>query len=170
MNESLRCAVVTISDRVSRNERPDLSGQAVGDEVRKLGWAVAEKRLIADDLRGIEELLEELADGEQIDVIFTTGGTGCAPRDVTPEATLAVIERNVPGLAEAMRAASLQSNLHGMLSRAVTGIRRNTLIINLPGSPSGAVENMAVVAPALPHAVALIHASVESEAGHQLIH
>ena len=105
-------------------------------------------------------------DSRELDVILTTGGTGFSPRDVTPEATRAVIERDAPGLAEAMRAASLKITPHGMLSRIVTGIRKRTIIINLPGSPKGAVENLQVVIPVLEHAIKLLQESPEAEAGH----
>jgi molybdenum cofactor synthesis domain-containing protein len=102
-----------------------------------------------------------------MDVILTTGGTGFAPRDVTPEATWDVIERPAPGLAEAMRAASLRLTPHAMLSRAAAGIRKRTLIVNLPGSPTGALENWQVLLPVLPHAVQLLRENPEAEAGHQ---
>jgi len=116
----------------------------------------------------LRELLASWCDSDELDVILTTGGTGFSPRDVTPEATQAVIERPAPGLAEAMRAASLRFTSHAMLSRATAGIRRRTLIINLPGSPKGAVENLQVVLPALPHAVQLLQESSQAEAGHTI--
>jgi molybdenum cofactor synthesis domain-containing protein len=111
-------------------------------------------------------MLVEWADGDELDVILTTGGTGFSPRDVTPEATRAIIEREAPGIAEAMRAASLKITPHAMLTRIVAGIRGRTLIINLPGSPKGAVENLQIVIPVLPHAVQLLHEDPASESTH----
>jgi molybdenum cofactor synthesis domain-containing protein len=122
--------------------------------------------ILPDEESAIRERLTAWADNAGLDVILTTGGTGFAPRDVTPEATRAVIERETPGLAEAMRAASLKVTPHAMLSRIVTGIRKKTLIINLPGSPKGAVENLQVVIPVLPHAIQLLHEDPASETSH----
>jgi molybdenum cofactor synthesis domain-containing protein len=130
------------------------------------GWSVADLAVLPDDDFTIREKLTNLTDGGRVDVILTTGGTGFSPRDVTPEATRAVIERDAPGLAEAMRAASLKITPHAMLSRVVTGIRKKTLIINLPGSPKGAVENLQVVLPVLPHAVQLLQEDPASEGSH----
>jgi molybdopterin adenylyltransferase len=163
----LRIAILTISDRSASGERPDTSGPALAAQVQGQGWQVARVGILPDDLDRLREELADWADSGEFDVILTTGGTGFSRRDVTPEATLAVVDRSAPGLAEAMRAASLQTNTHAMLSRAVTGIRRRTLIINLPGSPGGAVENLQVVLPVLPHAVALLQDDVSAEAGHQ---
>jgi molybdopterin adenylyltransferase len=164
----LRIGILTISDRSARGERADDSGPALQQIVDLQGWKTARLGIIADDRASIQDLLKLWADSDDFDVILTTGGTGFSPRDVTPEATLAVIERNAPGLAEAMRAASLQITSHAMLSRAVTGIRKRTLIINLPGSPKGAVENLQVVLPILPHAVELLHEDPQAEAGHNI--
>jgi molybdenum cofactor synthesis domain-containing protein len=116
----------------------------------------------------LQERLAAWADSDELDVILTTGGTGFSSRDVTPEATLAVVERLTPGLAEAMRAASLKVTLHAMLSRAVAGIRARTLIVNLPGSPKGALENLQVILPVLPHAVQMLHDTPDAEAGHRI--
>jgi molybdenum cofactor synthesis domain-containing protein len=127
---------------------------------------VTRQALLPDDESAIRATLSEWADSGELDVILTTGGTGFAPRDVTPEATRAVIEREAPGLAEAMRAASLQITPHAMLSRIVAGIRKRTLILNLPGSPKGAVENLQVVLPVLPHAVQLLREDPRSESTH----
>jgi molybdenum cofactor synthesis domain-containing protein len=128
---------------------------------------VVKQALLPDEEPAIREILISWADSGEIDVILTTGGTGFSPRDVTPEATRAVIEREAPGLAEAMRATSLKVTPHAMLSRIVTGIRRKTLIINLPGSPKGAIENLQVVIPVLPHAVQLLQEDPTSESTHQ---
>jgi molybdenum cofactor synthesis domain-containing protein len=127
---------------------------------------VTKQSLLPDDETAIRAILSEWADSGELDVILTTGGTGFSPRDVTPEATRAVIEREAPGLAEAMRAFSLKITPHAMLSRIVTGIRRKTLIVNLPGSPKGAVENLQVVLPVLPHAVQLLRDDPHSESTH----
>ena len=122
--------------------------------------------ILPDNESAIRAMLASWTDSGDMDVILTTGGTGFAPRDVTPEATRAVIEREAPGLAEAMRAASLRVTPHAMLSRIVTGIRRKTIIINLPGSPKGAVENLQVITPVLPHAVQLLREDPTSESTH----
>ena len=163
----IRTAILTISDRSSRGEREDLSGPALVQEANSLGWQVVRTNILPDDLASIQTLLAHWCDAGEIDLVLPTGGTGFAPRDVTPEATLAVIERFAPGLAEAMRQESMKITPHAMLSRAVTGIRSRTLIINLPGSPRAAVENLRIVAPVIPHAVELIQESPDSEAGHR---
>jgi molybdopterin adenylyltransferase len=166
---AIRAAILTVSDRSARGERADASGPALEALVRDQGWDVVKTGLVADDQAAIQKLLAEWADQGDVDLLLTTGGTGFAPRDVTPEATLAVIDRQAPGLAEAMRQESLKVTAHAMLSRAVAGIRGQTLIINLPGSPKAAVENMNVILPALPHAVALLQSSPSAEAGHAAI-
>lgn len=163
---TLRFGILTLSDRSSRGERADSSGPALAHLVQAEGWSVTKQSLLPDDESAIRAILSEWADSGELDVILTTGGTGFSPRDVTPEATRAVIERESPGLAEAMRAFSLKITPHAMLSRIVTGIRRKTLIINLPGSPKGAVENLQVVIPVLPHAVQLLRDDPRSESTH----
>lgn len=163
---TLRFGILTLSDRSARGERADTSGPALVDLIRSQGWSVVRQSLLPDEESAIRASLIAWADSGEVDVILTTGGTGFSPRDVTPEATRAVIERDAPGLAEAMRAASLKITPHAMLSRIVTGIRRNTLIINLPGSPKGAAENLQVVLPVLPHAVQLLREDPSSEASH----
>ncbi len=166
--QPLRAGVLTVSDRSARGERPDASGPALCEAVRQAGWVVARQAVLPDEQAALSALLAEWADSGELDLILTTGGTGFAPRDVTPEATLAVIERQAQGLAEAMRLASLQLTPHAMLSRAVAGIRKRTLIVNFPGSPKAAVENLAVIRPVLPHAVELLREDPASEAGHRL--
>jgi molybdopterin adenylyltransferase len=162
----VRIGIVTVSDRSSRRERADTSGPALAEVIYTQGWEVIETTIIPDEFQTIRELLADWSDSHRFDIILTTGGTGFARRDVTPEATRAVIEREAPGLAEAMRAASLQKTPHAMLSRAVTGLRGGTLLINLPGSPRGAVENLQTVLPVLPHAVQLLQGDPGAEAGH----
>jgi molybdenum cofactor synthesis domain-containing protein len=152
--ERIQAAVLTVSDRGAAGVAPDTAGPAVaallgGD----LGARVAWQEIVADDAEAVRDALVDLAD-RRVDIVVTAGGTGCGPRDVTPEATRAVIQREVPGLAEAMRAHSLRVTPHAMLQRGVAGIRHETLVVNLPGSEKAARENLAVILPALGHAVA----------------
>ncbi len=163
---ALRFAVLTVSDRSSRGERADTSGPALVEFITQQGWSVARTGIVPDDLSTLRETLSTWADGGGVDIILTTGGTGFAPRDVTPEATRAVIQREAPGLAEAMRLASAAKSKHAMLSRAIAGLRGHVLIINLPGSPKGALENLQTVMPALEHAVQLLNEDPRAEAGH----
>ena len=163
---TLRFGILTVSDRSARGERPDLSGPALVERVIAQGWSVARTAVLPDDLLALRETLAGWADEGLLDVILTTGGTGFGPRDVTPEATELVIEREAPGLAEAMRFESLKATPHAMLSRALAGIRGNVLIINLPGSQKAAIENFQVVLPVLPHAVELLHNDPDSERHH----
>lgn len=163
---SIRFGILTLSDRSSRGVRPDSSGPALAALIEAQHWSVVKQEILPDDESSIREILISWADSRQLDVILTTGGTGFSRRDVTPEATRAVIEREAPGLAEAMRAASLKITPHAMLSRIVTGIRGKTLIINLPGSPKGALENLQVIIPVLPHAVQLLQEDPASESSH----
>lgn len=165
----MRIGIVTVSDRSSRGERPDLSGPALVEAVSHQGWQVSRTVIIPDDLDMIMTILAEWADSGEMDVILTTGGTGFSPRDVTPEATQGVIQRETPGLAEAMRGAGLLITPHAMLSRATSGIRAHTLIINLPGSPRGATENLAILIPVLPHAIQLLQDDPTAEAGHRSV-
>ena len=164
---TIRFGILTLSDRSALAERPDSSGPALARLLEEQGWSVVKQGLLPDEEPAIRAVLIDWTDGGELDVILTTGGTGVSPRDVTPEATLAVIERDVPGLAEAMRSASLRITPHAMLSRIVTGIRKRTLIINLPGSPKGAVENLQTVIPVLPHAVQLLREDPASESTHR---
>jgi molybdenum cofactor synthesis domain-containing protein len=155
MHRHIRTAVLTISDRSARGERADESGRLLAEALDPARYAVESRRILPDEQRQIQQSLIELCDAG-FELVLTTGGTGLAPRDVTPEATRAVIEREVPGLAEAMRAASLKLTPHAMLSRSVAGIRGRTLIVNLPGSPKAVRENLEVVLPVLPHGVELL--------------
>ncbi len=162
----LRIGVLTISDRSARGEREDLSGPALVELVKAQGWLVAKTGLVPDDLTKIAGTLSEWSKSGRLDLILSTGGTGFAPRDNTPEATLQVIERQTPGLSEFMRMESLKVTPHAALSRAVSGIAGRTLIVNLPGSPRAAAENFNSILPLLPHAVELISEDSNSEAGH----
>ena len=149
----IQAVVVTLSDKASVGLREDASGPLLCALLRELGAEVPEPHVIPDDQTQIETLLASLADSGEVDVVLTTGGTGLAPRDRTPEATLAVADRLAPGFAEAMRASSLEVTPHAMLSRATSAVRKRTLIINMPGSPKACREHFAVIAPALRHAV-----------------
>jgi molybdopterin adenylyltransferase len=163
---TIRFGILTLSDRSARGERADASGPALARLIQAQGWSVAKEQILPDDEPAIRAALTEWADSGEFDVILTTGGTGFALRDVTPEATRAVIQREAPGLAETMRAESLKKTPHAMLSRAVAGVRARTLIINLPGSPKGAVENLETILPVLPHAVQLLKDDPSSETSH----
>jgi molybdenum cofactor synthesis domain-containing protein len=162
----IRCAVLTISDRSSRGERPDASGPALVERCQQAGWLVYAAQIVPDEVEQIQKLLLQWSDTGVCDVILTTGGTGLAPRDITPEATAGILQRSVPGIAEAMRQASLRKTPHAMLSRGIAGIRGHTLIINLPGSPKAALENLEIALPVLPHAVELLREDQNSEQGH----
>ena len=148
----MRIAVLTVSDRCSRGETQDLSGPLLS-ELMADAAETAEYRIVPDDREEIKNALLSFCDHLQADVVFTTGGTGFAPRDVTPEATKDVLEKEAPGIAEAIRAESLKITPRAMLSRATAGIRGKTLIINLPGSPKAVKESLAVVKPVLAHAL-----------------
>jgi molybdopterin adenylyltransferase len=162
----IRFGILTVSDRSSRGERPDLSGPALVGVVSAHGWKVERTAILPDDLAALRKTLSDWADAQDLDIILTTGGTGFSPRDVTPEATRLVIDREAPGLVEAMRFESLKATPHAMLSRALAGMRGNVLIINLPGSPKGALENLQVILPVLPHAVELLREDSDSEQHH----
>jgi molybdenum cofactor synthesis domain-containing protein len=152
----LKFAILTISDRSARGEREDETGPALRARLAELGHEAAAAEVLPDVADEIERRLIELADSGAADVILTAGGTGLSPRDVTPEATTRAAERLVPGMAEAMRARSLEKTPNAMLSRAIAGARGRCLIVNLPGSPRGAIECLDVIAPALEHAVAVL--------------
>jgi molybdenum cofactor synthesis domain-containing protein len=166
--EAIQAAVVTISDRCSAGTTLDTAGPAVAELLRsKLDARIAWTRVVPDEIDQIEEVLKDLSD-RRVDLLFTVGGTGISSRDVTPEATRKVIDREVPGLAEAMRAASALKTPNALLSRAIAGVRRETLIINLPGSLRASTENLSVLLPVLPHAVKMLRnesAHPESDAG-----
>lgn len=152
----IKTAILTISDKGSRGERVDGTGEAIKNTLDSKEYVVEYYKIIPDDMNKIEEELIKLCDEIKVELILTNGGTGFSKRDVTPEATMKVIEKNVPGIAEAMRSASLRITPKAMLSRATSGIRKETLIVNLPGSPKGAVENLQVILPALPHGIEIL--------------
>jgi molybdopterin adenylyltransferase len=145
--------IITVSDKGSQGKRQDLSGPAIADMLAGASIFIKQTLIIPDEKDQIQEAIINFADVEKLDLILTTGGTGVSPRDLTPDATLKVIDKEVPGMAEAMRIASSRITPHAMISRAVVGIRGRCLIINLPGSPKGATENLSVILPALQHAI-----------------
>ena len=149
-------AVLTVSDRSFRGERPDAGGPLVAEMLKNAGYEVVITAIVPDEQDQIEEKLRQIADSGEVQLLVTTGGTGFAPRDVTPEATLSVCDRLTPGIPEAMRYASMQVTNRAMLSRAQAGIRKGTLIINLPGSPKAAKENLEAVLPALSHGLEML--------------
>ena len=152
----IKAVVITASDACARGEREDTSGAALVQLLTDLGAEIVAARIVSDDLDPLAELLCEFADSDDVNLIITTGGTGLGPRDNTPEATEGVIEREAPGIAEAIRAESLKVTPMAMISRGVAGVRSGTLIINLPGSPKAVKESFAVIAPVLPHALDLL--------------
>jgi molybdenum cofactor synthesis domain-containing protein len=154
-------AVLTISDSVSSGARTDRSGPAVRERLEQLGWSVSVMEAVPDETSEISARLATLADGGQVSAIFTTGGTGVAPRDVTPEATRAVIDREIPGLGELMRACGRQATPLAVLSRSVAGTRGRVLIVNLPGSPKGAVESLDAIVELVPHVLELLRGRTE---------
>jgi molybdopterin adenylyltransferase len=149
----MKAGILTLSDKGSRGDREDLSGAAIREMLELAGIVVTAYEMIPDEADLISSKLKEWSDYKKLSLIITTGGTGLSPRDVTPEATLAVIEKRVPGMEEAMRTESLKKTPNAMISRAVAGVRGRTLIVNLPGSPRAARENLDVILPALPHAL-----------------
>jgi molybdopterin adenylyltransferase len=154
---ALRVAILTISDSVSRGEREDRSGAALRARCEELGWRVVTSDIVSDDRDAIQKVFIAIADANRADLILSTGGTGLGPRDVTPEATMAACERLVPGLGERMRQVGGRNFAKAYLSRATAGTLARTVIVNLPGSPRGAVESLDAIAELLPHAVEILH-------------
>jgi molybdenum cofactor synthesis domain-containing protein len=152
----LRANILVLSDASSRGERPDLSGPAVRDVLEGQGWQVAAIEVLPDDLATIRQRLTTVTEANDCDLVVTSGGTGVGPRDVTPEATRAVVEKEIPGLAELMRAEGIQKTRRAALSRGTVGVRKGKLIVNLPGSPRGARESLESILDLLPHVIDLI--------------
>ncbi|MDY7040910.1 MAG: molybdopterin adenylyltransferase [Chloroflexota bacterium] len=168
MDMKISVGILTVSDRSYRGERDDLSGPLIRRLVtERLGATVELEAVVPDERRIIASTLKVWCDEVGFDLIITTGGTGFAPRDVTPEATKDVIEREVPGLAETMRLEGLKNTPHAMLSRAVAGIRGGTLIVNLPGSPKAVRENLEVILPALPHGIEILKGEHGADRRHE---
>ncbi len=161
----MRVAVLTISDSAVAGTRPDRSGVALRERIEALGWQVASQHVLPDEAAQISAKLSELADGSTVEVVLTTGGTGISTRDVTPEATRMVIDKEIPGVSELMRSEGRKSTPLAVLSRAVAGWRKSTLIINFPGSPKGAVESFDAVADLVPHIVDLLHGRTQHGPG-----
>ena len=156
MTALLRARILVLSDASSRGERADLSGPAVRELLEAHGWQVAAIEILPDDLDTLRQRLEALTDADDCDAVVTAGGTGVGPRDVTPEATRAVVEKEIPGLAELMRAEGVKKTRRAVLSRGVVGVRKGKLIVNLPGSPRGARESIESIVDLMPHVVDLI--------------
>ena len=155
-NIKIKAGIITVSDRSSRGEREDKSGPVIQELLESIDIEIADYIIVPDEKDIIADTMKKLSDEKEVDLIVSTGGTGLAHRDVTPEATLEVIDKRIPGFEEAMRSESMKITPHGMLSRAVVGVRDQTLIINLPGSPKAVRETLSVVLPAVPHAIEII--------------
>ncbi len=163
--ETITAGVVTVSDKGYAGEREDVSGPLLADLLHKMGVEVVSQAIVPDEQFGIRRVLTALSDEMQVDLIVTTGGTGPTPRDITPEATEAVIERKMPGLAELLRFEGYRKTPFAVLSRGVAGIRGGTLIVNLPGNPKAVREGMETLAPILPHAIRMLR-GVDTEHKH----
>jgi len=153
----IRVAILTVSDSCAQGKREDVSGQTIKDMLAEDKFEICEKKVVADDRETIAGVLKCFSDKAGIDVVFTTGGTGLGPRDVTPEATASVCERIIPGFGEIMRAEGLKKTKNAILSRGIAGIYNKTLVINLPGSPRGVKESLEIILNVLPHAVDMMH-------------
>lgn len=169
-HHSLRASIITLSMRVSRGERPDAGGNAIAKLLQSHSYTIVSRTVLPDDKVKLVDELIHLCDSRQTDLILTTGGTGISPTDCTPEATLEVIDKRLPGFEMAMMHAGLQKTPYAMLSRAVAGTRNKTLIINLPGNPKGAVENLQAVIRTIPHAIRVLQAEQVADAEHQSSH
>jgi molybdenum cofactor synthesis domain-containing protein len=158
-----------VSDRADSGERPDISGPALKSIIEQQGWQIIDASIVSDESGQIAHKLADWADSGKCDLILTTGGTGLTTRDVTPEATISIIERQTPGITQAILVESLNITPHAMLSRATSGIRARTLIVNLPGNPKAAVENLNIILPVLPHAIDLLQGNPAAESGHKKV-
>lgn len=157
----IKIGILTCSDKGSKGERADTSGVAIKEIVKEIGGEVIKYEIVPDDKKIISEKLKNWSDELKLDLIFTTGGTGFSPRDITPEATEEVIDRKVPGFSEIMRFSGFKNTKHSILSRGVSGLRKKTLIINLPGSEKAVRENLKIILPSIPHAIEIIHGKTE---------
>ncbi|MDO8734464.1 MAG: MogA/MoaB family molybdenum cofactor biosynthesis protein [Elusimicrobiota bacterium] len=157
----IKIGILTCSDKGSKGERIDTSGVAIKEIVKEIGGEVIKYEIVPDAQKIISEKLKNWSDEMKLDLIFTTGGTGLSERDITPEATEEVIDRKVPGFSEIMRLASFKNTKHSILSRGVSGLRKKTLIINLPGSEKAVRENLKIILPSIPHAIEIIHGKTE---------
>lgn len=164
MSVEINAVVITASDASARGERKDESGATLVELLKEMGASIVATEIVPDDLEPLADMLRNYADRPDVNLVITTGGTGFSPRDNTPEATRAVIQREAPGLAEAMRVETLKQTPMAMISRGVCGIRSDALIINLPGAPKGVRESFAVIKPVLPHAIALLAGKPHAEA------
>ena len=162
----IRVAIITLSTRVSKGERTDLGGETIADFLKDKSMQIVARHVLPDDKNALISRLQDICDRAQADVVLTTGGTGLSPTDVTPEATLAVLEKRLTGFEVAMLMAGMQQTPYAILSRAVAGARNKTIIINLPGNPKGAVENLEAIVQALPHAVRVLQASQVADTEH----
>jgi molybdopterin adenylyltransferase len=164
----IRVAILTVSDSVAQGTRADVSGPAIRERCDELGWAVAEQDVVPDDESVIARRLQDWADGSVASVILTTGGTGLSARDVTPEATRSILDQEIPGIAELMRSKGLEETRFSVLSRAVAGTRKRALIVNLPGSPRGAVHSLKVIEDLVVHIIDLLEGRTEHAASAKL--
>jgi molybdopterin adenylyltransferase len=153
----IKAAILTISDSCSVGKRDDISGGTINEILSKNNFEICQKKIVPDDLEKITNVLMHFSDIDSIDVVLTTGGTGLGPQDVTPEATASICERTVPGISEILRSEGFKKTPNAVLSRGLAGIRKNTLIVNLPGSPKAVRENLEIILDILPHAVEMIH-------------
>ena len=153
----IKVAILTVSDSCAQGKREDVSGQTIKDMLAEDKFEICEKRIVADNHEAIADELKFFSDETDVDIVFTTGGTGLGPRDVTPEATDSICERTIPGLSEIIRAQGWKKTKSAVLSRGIVGIRNRTLIINLPGSPKAVLESLEIILDLLPHAVEMMH-------------